>query len=311
MPATLNTYMKDCQRLLRDSKQDMVNPDTLISFINTARREVAMRAQCCRVLTNSSGAIETASVTAGGSGYVTPPTVTITTPDFPSGMLPFPNGDQATATASISFGAVTAVNITYGGAGYFQPLISFSGGSGTGAAATANLSPIQTLNQGQEVYSYSDIDLTGVPGASAVYYVRSISVIFSNYRYSLALYSFSTYQARIRTYTPGVYQYTPIFAANFGQGVDGSFFCYPLPSQTYIAELDCLVLPQDLVTDLSVEIIPDPWTDSVKYMTLALVYASLQNFNIARMYEESFDKYLLRYSQYARVGRAVSQYGRY
>lgn len=308
--ASLNTYLQEIQRLARDSKQDLLNPETLTSWINIARKEVAMRAQCVRAFTNSSGAIISATVTAGGSGYVTPPTVTITIPDFPSGLAPFPLGDQATATATISGGAVTAVNIVYGGWGYYQPEITFSGGGGSGAAASPVLSPLNLLTAGQEVYQFSDIDLTGNPGVESVYYVRSVSVIYANFRYSIRIYDFSTYQALIRSYTAGAYQYVPTFGSQFGQGTAGSFYFYPLPSQQQISEWDCLCLPSDLETNLSVEAIPEPWCQAVKYFALSLAYGSLQNFNAMKFYEDLFDRQLLRYSQYARIGRAPNRYGR-
>jgi hypothetical protein len=308
--ATMNTYVKDILRLVRDPKMEMVNPRDIVDYVNIARREVAMRSQCVRVLTNSSGSIRSTTVTAGGSGYTTAPTVTITAPDFPSGALPFPNGAQATATATISANAVNAVNITYGGAGYWQPVISFSGGGGTGAAATALLSPINQLAQGQEAYPFSGIDLTSVPGAGPVYYIRSVSVIYANYRYSLPIYSFSEYQAKIRQF-PFQYQYVPAMGSQLGQGTAGSLYLYPIASQAYQYELDCLCLPQDLTTDLSVEIIPDPWSDAVKFYALHLTYMALQNFNAGQYYFDLYDKMLLRYSQYARIGNAINRYGRY
>ena len=132
MSQTLNQYMKDANRLIRDPRFEHINPKDLVEWINVARREVAMRAQCCRALTNSSGAITGWTVTAGGTGYITAPTVTVTTPDFPSGAPPLPNGSQATATAAISGGSVVSVVSTYGGAGYFLPHATFTGGSGTG-----------------------------------------------------------------------------------------------------------------------------------------------------------------------------------
>lgn len=307
--ASLNTYLKDTQRLLRDARQDLLNPLDLVAHINTARREVAMRAQCVRVLTPISGSVVSATVTAGGSGYLTAPTVTITAPDFPSGSGPFPSGSQATATAMLSGNTVGSVNINYGGYGYWQPAISFSGGGGTGAAATANTSSINQLSGGREVYNFSDIDLSAFPGAGAVYYARTIAVIYSNYRYTLYIASFSDYQSMVRRY-PFQYQYVPAFAAQFGQGASGSLFVYPIPSQAYQYELDCLCLPQDLITDLSVEIVPDPWTEAVKYFTAHLCYLDLQNFNAAKFYLELFDMHLLRYSQYARIGQAPNRYGR-
>ena len=66
------------------------------------------------------------SVTEGGSGYTSAPTVVI--------------GGNATATATISNGKVTAVTVTNSGYDYTSPpAITFSGGSGSGAAATANM----------------------------------------------------------------------------------------------------------------------------------------------------------------------------
>ena len=76
------------------------------------------------------GKIYTVKVDNGGSGYLTPPTVTI------SG-----DGSGATATATIAGGAVTAVTITNPGTNYNIATVSFSSGSGTGAAAHAIMSP--------------------------------------------------------------------------------------------------------------------------------------------------------------------------
>lgn len=308
--ASLNKYMQDTYRLLNDQRFENVNPLDVREWVNIARRETVMRAQCIRFLTPISGEIVSASITAGGSGYTSPPAVTVSPPDFPSGRAITPNGAQATASAMTSGGEVVGLNILFGGFGYFQPVFTFSGGGGTGAAAIAQVIGINSLNGGQEEYPFKDIDTSSVPGCGAVYYIRSVSVIYSNYRYSLPMYAFSVYQAKIRQY-PFQYQYVPAFCSQFGQGADGSLFVYPIPSQTYQFELDCLCLPQDLTTELSVDLIPDPWTDAVKYFALSLAYASLQNFNIARFYEDAFDKYLLRYSQYARIARMSNIYGRY
>ena len=66
------------------------------------------------------------TVTDGGSGYTSAPTVNI--------------GGNATATATVSDGKVTAITVTFAGFDYLAPpAISFTGGNGTGAAATANM----------------------------------------------------------------------------------------------------------------------------------------------------------------------------
>lgn len=67
------------------------------------------------------------SVAAGGSGYVSAPTVAITAPT---------SGTTATATAVLTGDAVTSVTVVLAGSGYTEPpAISFSGGSGSGAVA--------------------------------------------------------------------------------------------------------------------------------------------------------------------------------
>lgn len=300
-------YLKQTQRFLREARQDFLNPEDLISYVNKARREVAMRAQCVRILTPISGQVISTNIIDGGSGYVAP-TVTISGPDFPSGTLPFPNGDQATADAQVLGGVITSVDISFGGYGYWQPTITIEDVAGSGAEVTANLSFINQLAAGRELYNFSDVDLSSFPGAAAVYMIKSISIIYSNYRFSLPVHAFSTYQARIRSYTQN-FQYVPYYAAQYGQGTSGSFYMYPLPSQPYQMEWDCLCIPQDLLDDQSVEIIPQPWTDAVPYMSAYYGYLEVQNFNMARGYLDLFDKFMQRYSDYARPGRAINPNG--
>lgn len=308
--ATLNDYLKQTQRFLREQKQEFINAEDLIEYVNRARREVAERTQCVRRLTLSSGAIISASIVSVGSGYSNSPTLTISTPDFPSGTLPFPNGAQATGNLTVAGGALTTCNITYGGSGYFQPVATITDATGTGGSVALTVSPINTLNLGQEVYPFSAIGVQSFPGVASVFAIQSVAVIYANYRYALPMYDFSTYQAKIRQY-PFQYQYVPAFCSQFGQGTDGSFYAYPLPSQIYQWEFDCFCIPQNLTTNLSVDVIPQPWADIVPYFAAHLAFLEIQNLNAANYYMDLFDKMTLRKSQYARIGRRVNPYGRY
>jgi alpha-tubulin suppressor-like RCC1 family protein len=89
-------------------------------------------------LTNVSRAVVNGSVRNiivgnGGSGYVTPPSVTI---DAPTDIIG--NNIQATAVANIAGGVVTSITVTNAGKGYLQhPNVTISGGSGSGAIAYA------------------------------------------------------------------------------------------------------------------------------------------------------------------------------
>ena len=302
-------YLKQTQRFLREQKQEFENPEDLLVYVNRARREVAGRTQCIRRLTPISGQIVSANIMNLGTGY-TSPTVVISPPDFPSSTLPDPNGRQAVATATVVGGQINDIVINDGGNGYFIPEITIVDPTGTGAQVNPVLSPINTLNIGQEVYNFSDIYLGNWPGVDAVHAIKSVSIIYSNYRYSLPMYAFSVYQAMIRQY-PFNYQYVPSFCSQFGQGAGGSFYAYPLPSQTYQWEFDCFCLPSDMTLDnRTPEAIPQPWTDAVPYFATSLAMMELQNYNAAKFYGDQFDRMTLGYSSYARPGRAINPYGR-
>lgn len=300
--------LQQTQRLLREQNQVFENPDDLIAYINNARREVALRTQCIRVLTPSSGVISGYSITAAGAGYSATPTVTVTAPDFPSGRLPNPNGLQATASATVLGGAIASIDPVVGGEGYFNPTVTITDTTGTGATARVIVQGINLLNQGQEVYPFSGIDLSFNPGCKSVYAVRGISLIYSGYRYSLECLAFSRYQI-MRAY-PYQYQYTPAICSQFKQGTQGDFYFYPLPSQSIQAEWDVQCLPSDLTDDQSVEAIPDPWTDAVPYMAAHLALIELQNYNAARFMFDLYEKRALFYSQSVRIGRSINPYGR-
>ena len=81
--------------------------------------------------------VERVTVTAGGSGYTTVPTIGFTSATA--------SGTTAVATAEIEGGAVTAINFSGAsdtqGAGYlFTPAVAITGGGGTSATATAEMS---------------------------------------------------------------------------------------------------------------------------------------------------------------------------
>ena len=72
------------------------------------------------------------TVTNGGSGYTSAPIVTVDAPTGPGIAIP------ARATATVENGTVTTVTVRGGGSQYMSvPNVSFSGGGGSNAAATA------------------------------------------------------------------------------------------------------------------------------------------------------------------------------
>lgn len=304
----LNDYLRQAQRFLREANQELINPGDLIDYANRARREIAMRSQAIRILTPISGQVVSASVINGGHGY-TNPTVTISAPDFPSGSGPFPNGLQATALVTRIGSTISGVDIQLGGYGYYQPSATISDPVGTGASISLAISPINVLNQGQEVYPFSAVNLAAFPGVQSVYWVRRASIIFSNWRYSVRMYSFTAYNALIRTFPSNQYQYVPFFGTQYGKGTSAEFFLYPPPSQPYQMEWDCYCLPSDLVDDTSPEAIPAPFTEGVPWLIAHYGMIELQNYNAAAFFKAQFDEWISRYIKYTLPGRQIDAYG--
>ncbi|MGB8354635.1 MAG: LamG-like jellyroll fold domain-containing protein [Chthoniobacteraceae bacterium] len=105
-------------------------------------------------------------LTGLGGGYTGEPAVVITPPDVIGGR-------QATATAQIDkgSGSITGFTVLDPGSGYLQPPgISFTGGGGSGAAATPNMAfgGIIITNGGSGYTSPPTITLTGGGGHDAV-----------------------------------------------------------------------------------------------------------------------------------------------
>lgn len=99
--------------------------------LTTFRLALMLRSQYGKPDVESLKHIASIAVGAGGSGYLTVPTVTIT-----GG-----GGAGATAHAVLTANAVSSVVVDTPGYGYTSaPTIGFTGGSGTGATATATLS---------------------------------------------------------------------------------------------------------------------------------------------------------------------------
>jgi hypothetical protein len=307
----LDDYLKQAQRFLRDQQEHLINIEDLTDYTNRARREVAMRSQSLRFKPPVSGQITGFQIVNPGNGYVQP-SVVISPPDAPSGMLPNPGGLQASATATMSSGEITGLTLVSGGDGYFQPIVDVidTAGNGFGAQIVPQITPLTVTQGQQEVYPFSAAPLGSFPGVSQIFAVKSISFIYMNYRYSIPVFDFSTYQAYVRIY-PQQYLYVPTAAAQYGQGVNGSLYMYPIPSYVYQMEWDCFCLPTPLETDDDFEAIPLPWTETVPYFAAHLAFLELQNLNAAQFYLNLYDAMVHRYSAYARPGRAINPYGRW
>ena len=92
--------------------------------------------------------VETITVSNGGSGYTSTPTITVADP---AGS----NGETATAFATLDGDSISTITMISSGNQYTStPSVTISGGGGSGASAVANMSPIYyTINSSSPVVS--------------------------------------------------------------------------------------------------------------------------------------------------------------
>lgn len=265
----LVAYQQEVQRLLHDPAAAFYPLADLTVYINLARKRVALKGQCVRVLL-SGGTVTGITVTAGGAAYSANPTVTI------GGV-----GNQAFATATVVAGAITAITVVSGGFGYLTaPPITITDTTGSGATATAAVDNSASTVAGQEVYQFSTLNTlaTKTQGVAGVIGLISIAAQWgagNTYKPMLSRKIWSDFQAYFRVYANSQVNFPAVWS-QYGQGQKGSFYLFPIPSQQLAMDCDAFCSVINLVDDTTAEAIPDPWTDAVPYYACYLAYRNSQ-----------------------------------
>lgn len=307
----LNEYLTRVQLLLNqtNTQSQLFATTNLTNYINQARKRIAAKGQCVRVLLPPNGGVQTVVVVNGGSGYASAPDVIISAPDAPSSMPGIP----ATATAVLSGGAVGSVLITLSGSGYFAPVVSFSGAtSGTQASAFAVTTALCATTGGREIYTFaqfSGLVRSQMPGVESILAVKGVSWLWGNIRYSKVSVGFTKYQAKYRNIANS-YLGPPQVVTQFGQGENGSLYMFPVPDSAYPMEWDCICLPEDIDDDSDPEPIPYPWTDAVPYYAAYLALLGVQRIEPAANMLKEFDRLMMEARSMSQPGGPVNPYGR-
>lgn len=269
----LTQYQTDTALLLNDPSFTFFSQGTLTNFINKARNKVCELTQCLRVLLPSTSSIVSIPVATGGSGY-TAPVVTISGPDGING------GATATATAIVIGGVITGFVVTNGGSGYVaNPIITIADATGSGAAAgtPAMTSAVKTI-VGQESYAFANyqsaIQLIQ-PGALEIIGLQSVSVSWGSMKPTLDYTSWTSFQAKYRSYNIGQQNY-PSLWSQYGRGAGGQCYLWPIPGSPSQMEWDAFCNPIPLVNDSTIEAVPDPFTAAIPYYAAYMAHLNAQ-----------------------------------
>ena len=270
--------------MLHDGSAQYWTISELTDYINEGRLEVVCDTGFNRILQliYLSAAIEQytygpvqagvtgALVTAGGTGYTSTPTVTL------SGG----GGTGATATCTVNNEAVTMVTITAPGTGYTSnPTVSFSGGGGTGAAASASVINPSTLD------------------------ILNVSVIWGTQRIALDYRAWTKFNATMRVWQQILSR--PCVWSAYGQN---AFFLGPIPDQYYLAELDTVVLPPVLVNMSDVDIINPPYSLPVSFYAAYKAKIKEQSYGEAENFLKQYRQRVLDALRSSSTRRMPNQY---
>lgn len=289
---TLTDYQTEFQELVHDPTNTYFSTTDMNLYINRARLRVAARSQCVRFL-GSGGTITAITVNSPGTGYSGTATVTI------SGA-----GQQATATATIGAGGISGITLTNGGWGYITgttTTVTATGSTG-GSNATFNVTIDNSLTTvpGQEVYPFSLANtlvtaqslFTGLQSAEGLISVACAWGANSAMKPMLNEMIWSEFQAYYRSYNMGMQSYPTIWS-KYGQGLNGSIYLWPLPSQAAQMDWDLWCLPVTLTSSSTPEAIPYPFTTPVAFYAAYLAFFNAQRFDDAEKMKKEYEDKLL------------------
>lgn len=284
----LTSYLTTTRELLHDPNAQFFSDSDLTNYINIGRKRIAIRGQCVRILL-SGGTITSIAGAPSGSGYAGTATVTITG-----------SGQQARATATIGGGQIATVTLVSGGWGYITgttTTVTATGStSGNNATLTAVIDNSLTTVAGQEVYNFSTANTlaASTAGVSSILGLVSVACAWganAAMKPMLQPTIWSEFQAYYRAYNNGMQNYPTIWS-QYGQGVNGSVYLWPIPSQPSQMDWDCYCVPIDLVNDSTVEAIPYPWSDCVPYYAAMMGYRNAQRKDDADRMQKELEMYM-------------------
>lgn len=282
----LDNYLNQVRRLLHDANSSFWTDSELTDYINQARNRIALDSGCVRTLYNFYlSANQESYPYQGALAAVGVAAAGSGYTSAPTVSFTGGGGSGATATAAISSGTVSSITITANGTGFTAaPTVSFSGGGGASATATATI--------------------------MKAFDIMNISVNWGNSWITLQYTYFTEFQAKARYYRntsgqPAVWSKGP--PATTGGG--DYFYIFQIPASSYQCDVDAVIQPDALVDDDTAEQLTYPYTDLVQYYAAYLAKFKQQQMNEAANFIRIYDE-ILRRSTGAKFQRRIpSPYG--
>lgn len=137
-----------------------------------------------------------------------------------------------------------------------------------------------SLLKGVEKYLFRDL----LPNGAKTVDILGIQPIFGNTRYSLRWYEYTYFTAFYRPWTQ--YQQLPVAFTLYGPNL---VWIAPTPNVDYpLTEFDTAIIPDSLINDNTDDIIPEPYTDAVKYYAARLAKLRMQQYEEALAFDKLY-----------------------
>lgn len=282
MSKTLSDYLTQVRRLLKDPNGATYQTPDLTAYINEARNQVALETECVRYLwayDNSGTYTLTATAAVGNS--VLSGIVSTAAVNFGDRVV----GAGAPAGAFVINKTSTTITMN-------APANANASGS------TFTLTPQFTTQVGQEVYPYG-ANVDPVAGILNVIQCKGIAVnwggALGTINLTLEQWSFTKFQAMLGYYGNNLTSQPCVWVR---YGVYARL--RPIPSASYPMQWDTACTPIPLVTDATVDAIPSPHDETIKYYGAWLALLGAQR-------QESADAMLKSYETFAKRANTFVQ----
>lgn len=260
--ATLSSYITEVRRLLHDANGVFWDNAELTDYINEARERVVRDTGCLRTLQVSSTPINSTGVAA----QIWTAGATVTT-----GQCVFYNVFMYNV---INGGVLDAVNPPpYPSANnVFPPSTPFLNGTAT----------LQYVGPA-EIIAYS-----ALPNGLQTIDVLNVTLYWGNSRIPLRYLPWSNFNAQLRYWQN--YVGRPVCFSTYGQG---QLYISPVPDQSYVIEIDTVILPSALTVNTLAETdsIVDPYTTPVPFYAAYKAKYKEQSYGEAEIYKQEYAKH--------------------
>ena len=261
MSQTLQGYITATRYLLHDATGVFYTTSQITDYVNQARERVVRDTGCLRTMQTST---------------------TPCTP-VPGGSTPYSwSANTAVALNDYIFSNIYIYQVV--GAGILDgnaPPYPFSGT--VYPPSTPFLNGTATL---QYVGQCEVVNFSCLPQGNQTLDVLNVNLYWGNTRIPMRYLPWTQFNAELRYWQNNVQR--PICFSIYGQN---QIYFGPVPDQSYIIDLDTVVLPTALVNATDIDTIISPYTSPVPYYAAYLAKYYEQSFGEAEIYKQEYIKH--------------------